>query len=204
VSTLPLAAGGALSLLTSQMARIAKNKKSYCWSSLFPAIAALIVVALVAFLFVIATQNNGQVVHGPATPPVAFDNHHPDHAEQIRAATLAPSDKVPAIVAPPPVATPPVPAVVSLPPPVTTDAQKKKKPVNQEMQYHFVHIPKCGGTSMTAVMREIACHVDPIGNSDCCLNPGFCDWHAMRRCSVIKGCINHFPQRCVRQMQPCH
>ena len=60
---------------------------------------------------------------------------------------------------------------------------------------HFIHIPKCGGTSMTAILRQISCIVDKERNADCCLNPGFCDWHAMRRCSAIKGCTNHIPQR---------
>jgi len=62
-------------------------------------------------------------------------------------------------------------------------------------QIHFVHMPKCGGTTMTAVLRQILCTMDSVKNSDCCLNPGFCDWHAFRRCANIKGCINHFPQR---------
>jgi hypothetical protein len=60
---------------------------------------------------------------------------------------------------------------------------------------HFIHIPKCGGTSMTAVLREMACAMNPSVNLDCCKNPGFCDWHAFRRCSVIKGCTDHFPNR---------
>lgn len=60
---------------------------------------------------------------------------------------------------------------------------------------HFIHIPKCGGTSMTAILRQVSCLVDKERNADCCLNPGFCDWHAMRRCTAIKGCTNHIPQR---------
>jgi len=60
---------------------------------------------------------------------------------------------------------------------------------------HFIHIPKCGGTTMTTLLRQIQCSADPNRNSDCCLNPGFCDWHAHRRCSTIMGCINHFPNR---------
>lgn len=64
-----------------------------------------------------------------------------------------------------------------------------------DVDFHFVHIPKCGGTSMTAILREVACSLDPERNIDCCTNPGFCDYHALRRCASIKGCINHFPQR---------
>lgn len=37
---------------------------------------------------------------------------------------------------------------------------------------HFIHIPKCGGTSMTAILREVACKLDPSRNKDCCTNPG--------------------------------
>lgn len=62
-------------------------------------------------------------------------------------------------------------------------------------QIHFIHIPKCGGTTMTTLLRQIQCNADPVRNADCCLNPGFCDWHAHRRCSTIMGCINHFPNR---------
>ena len=70
-----------------------------------------------------------------------------------------------------------------------------EQPVSEEI--HFIHVPKCGGTSMTAALRAIQCHIDPKRNSDCCRNPGFCDWHANRRCATIKGCINHFPNRYV-------
>lgn len=62
-------------------------------------------------------------------------------------------------------------------------------------ELHFIHIPKCGGTTMTAILRQFQCQRDPEKNKDCCTNPGFCDWHAMRRCATIKGCINHFPNR---------
>ena len=62
------------------------------------------------------------------------------------------------------------------------------------MDLHFIHIPKCGGTSMTSILRQVACEVDSERNEDCCTNPGFCDFHAHRRCTSIKGCINHFPQ----------
>jgi len=60
---------------------------------------------------------------------------------------------------------------------------------------HFIHIPKCGGTSMTAILRQLACELDQSRNVDCCTNVGFCDFHAMRRCASIRGCINHIPQR---------
>jgi hypothetical protein len=83
--------------------------------------------------------------------------------------------------------------------PVTAKAAPQERvealfqPLTKEI--HFIHIPKCGGTTMTTLLRQIQCDVDPTINADCCLNPGFCDWHAKRRCSTIKGCINHFPQR---------
>ena len=64
-----------------------------------------------------------------------------------------------------------------------------------QFDMHFIHIPKCGGTSMTAILRQVSCIVDPVRNADCCKNVGFCDWHAERRCLAIRGCTNHFPQR---------
>lgn len=69
------------------------------------------------------------------------------------------------------------------------------KKSNGSFDMHFIHVPKCGGTSMTAILREVACKMDSQRNVDCCTNPGFCDWHAFRRCSSIRGCINHIPQR---------
>ena len=78
--------------------------------------------------------------------------------------------------------------------------EEYKTPINKkkgDIDLHFIHIPKCGGTSMTAILRELACYLDSERNIDCCTNPGFCDWHAFRRCEAIKGCINHFPQRSV-------
>ena len=48
---------------------------------------------------------------------------------------------------------------------------------------------------MTAILREVACTVDPTRNADCCTNKGFCDWHAFRRCAAIRGCTNHIPNR---------
>lgn len=72
----------------------------------------------------------------------------------------------------------------------------KKKP-KDAYDMHFIHIPKCGGTSMTAILRQISCELDKEKNVDCCTNPGFCDHNDNKRCAVIRGCINHFPQRFV-------
>ena len=80
-------------------------------------------------------------------------------------------------------------------PPAKSKSKGKGKKTEQLYDFHFVHIPKCGGTSMTAVLRQITCKIDESRNNDCCTNPGFCDWHAKRRCTAIKGCINHIPQR---------
>lgn len=43
---------------------------------------------------------------------------------------------------------------------------------NGSYDIHFIHIPKCGGTSMTSILREVACTIDPSRNNDCCTNPG--------------------------------
>jgi hypothetical protein len=51
---------------------------------------------------------------------------------------------------------------------------------------HFIHIPKCGGTSMTAILREVACKLDPLRNKDCCTNPGA----YMHVCMCIQICMN--------------
>ena len=80
-------------------------------------------------------------------------------------------------------------------PGIALNTAKRNRNSQEGDDFHFVHIPKCGGTSMTTVLRQIACRLDPTRNKDCCTNPGFCDWHAMRRCLAIKGCINHFPNR---------
>jgi hypothetical protein len=69
------------------------------------------------------------------------------------------------------------------------------KKQNGSIDLHFIHIPKCGGTSMTAILRQVLCQIDPQRNHDCCTNPGFCDWHAFRRCGSIRGCTNHNPNR---------
>ena len=87
--------------------------------------------------------------------------------------------------------TPPLPPVKS---PAITNILLQQNP-NQPFQLHFMHIPKCGGTSMTAVLREVMCDAAPERMKDCCTNPGFCDTRAMRRCAAIKGCVNHFANR---------
>ena len=83
----------------------------------------------------------------------------------------------------------PAPVRINTPPPT------KRRRKDEKFDLHFIHIPKCGGTTMTTILRQIECALDPVKNADCCLNPGFCDWHAKRRCAVIQGCINHFPNR---------
>jgi hypothetical protein len=91
-----------------------------------------------------------------------------------------------------------VPTLVSLSPVLMTESVPVAPPSYDKSffkQIHFVHIPKCGGTTMTAVLRQVQCELNPVTNADCCKNPGFCDYHAFRRCESIKGCINHFPNR---------
>jgi hypothetical protein len=72
-----------------------------------------------------------------------------------------------------------------------------KKKQKGAIDIHFIHIPKAGGTSMTSILRQVVCQIDQDRNDDCCTNPGFCDWHAFRRCKAIKGCTDHFPNRSV-------
>lgn len=61
------------------------------------------------------------------------------------------------------------------------------------LDLHFIHIPKCGGTSMTSILRQVACGLDSERNEDCCTNPGYCNLPAHRGCASILGCVSHIP-----------
>ena len=64
---------------------------------------------------------------------------------------------------------------VKVPPLQLTESFSSMQPYNKgngSTQLHFIHIPKCGGTSMTAILREVACKANPVENVDCCTNPG--------------------------------
>lgn len=58
----------------------------------------------------------------------------------------------------------------------------------------FIHIPKAAGTSFTALLRQIQCHVDPMAHSDCCHRPGSCYYKDHRICRSIIGCVSHYPR----------
>jgi hypothetical protein len=71
--------------------------------------------------------------------------------------------------------------------------------------FHFVHVPKCGGTSLTSVLRRASCRLlaayseeNPgqlsfaAETADCC-TPGFCE-NPDRLCASVSGCQNHIPQ----------
>ena len=68
-------------------------------------------------------------------------------------------------------------------------------PREDTRELHFVHVPKCGGTSVTKVLRRISCVLNRGSPQtlDCCSPPGFCGAPEKRTCKFIKGCINHFP-----------
>lgn len=66
---------------------------------------------------------------------------------------------------------------------------------NMQFKLHFIHVPKCGGTTMTSILRQMMCDMNSTANVDCCTNPGFCDHRANRKCAAIRGCINHIPNR---------
>jgi hypothetical protein len=53
------------------------------------------------------------------------------------------------------------------------------------MFLHYVHMPKCGGTTTSTVLREVACAINPTVNTDCCTNPGWCETHYNRGCKVL-------------------
>ena len=58
----------------------------------------------------------------------------------------------------------------------------------------FVHIPKCGGSALTAALRRFAC-VANGPKSDCCENPGFCQRAKPkpRLCQALVNCHGHQP-----------
>lgn len=53
-------------------------------------------------------------------------------------------------------------------------SKQKGKKGAQLYEMHFVHVPKCGGTSITRVLRRMACamHNGTAETMDCCKNPG--------------------------------
>ena len=61
--------------------------------------------------------------------------------------------------------------------------------------FHFVHVPKAGGTAMTTVLRRMACEMNNANSHslDCCYYPGYCDKIQNRTCMNIASCINHHP-----------
>ena len=61
--------------------------------------------------------------------------------------------------------------------PVIKSPLKPFQKRNGSFDIHFIHIPKCGGTSFTAVLREVACKIDESRNNDCCTNPGNVERH---------------------------
>jgi hypothetical protein len=53
-------------------------------------------------------------------------------------------------------------------------SSQKSKRGAQLYEMHFVHVPKCGGTSITRVLRRMACtmHNGTADSMDCCKSPG--------------------------------
>lgn len=64
----------------------------------------------------------------------------------------------------------------------------------------FVHMPKCGGTALTTVLRRMGCEANRAefyaATKDCCANPGFCQRAKgrQRTCQALLGCYGHQPQ----------
>lgn len=158
-----------------------KRKKDSCLGSIFPLLLAIVVITVGTVLFYIAIMlQEGPEEAISRLPAVTFPSTRPQPIIKIGSPQVVIDNANVQI-------DPHTSKIVI--PPFTNGT------VVDGAEFHFVHIPKCGGTSMTAVLREIACYLNPYGHKDCCTNPGFCDFHAFRRCQVIKGCINHFPQR---------
>jgi hypothetical protein len=75
---------------------------------------------------------------------------------------------------------------------------------------HLSHVPKCGGTSLSTVLRRASCEIltsrqesdamtsifekDPMERtSQCCVNPGYCEPNDKKGCPAISGCSSHNP-----------
>eukprot|EP01038_Epipyxis_sp_PR26KG_P007142 gene7142-9745_t len=71
---------------------------------------------------------------------------------------------------------------------------EKSKISRSSQDILFIHIPKCGGTSFTSVLRQIQCNIDSNKHIDCCSNVGTCNWKKLRRCASIFGCVGHIPR----------
>ena len=54
----------------------------------------------------------------------------------------------------------------------TRPSKIRNRDVISRQYIHFIHIPKCGGTTMTIILRQMQCVRDPVKNADCCTNPG--------------------------------
>ena len=54
----------------------------------------------------------------------------------------------------------------------TRPSKIRNRDVISRQYIHFIHIPKCGGTTMTIILRQMQCIRDPVKNADCCTNQG--------------------------------
>ena len=88
--------------------------------------------------------------------------------------------------------------------PVSSHRKSRTKPPQLHPHFfHFVHVPKCGGTTFTTILRRASCRLltlystahslPPSPPADCCTNPGYCE-NPNRLCASVSGCQNHLPQ----------
>ncbi len=80
------------------------------------------------------------------------------------------------------------------------DIKNFKKPEIDFDKMHFVHVPKCGGSTMSSILRKIMCDRNPVENAECCV-PGIC--HRRTPCKSISGCYDHYPNRFVDSVWCC-
>lgn len=157
-------------------------------------IGLLVVVSTVTVLVAHpfgADDNTSSPTYRTVQPPLYHSNVSIDENSSFRAIqqTSPPKLRIVTTTTKPEVSTP-IPII-------SPNSPLYAKNNGQMYNIHFIHVPKCGGTTMTAALRQVMCELDRKKNHDCCTNPGFCDHNSQKRCSVIKGCINHFPNRCV-------
>jgi hypothetical protein len=174
------------------MMKINKNRPSKGKHSFSIILIIAMLMSLSSFSFFMTHSMH----HHHSDPNILHTtNTDTDSLANVPPAVTNPPSAVAVAVNPPPVVSPPTTPAVSASTNTLTPIEQIRQHPNQPFQLHFMHIPKCGGTSMTAVLREVMCAADPERMQDCCTNPGFCDTHAMRRCAAIKGCVNHFANK---------
>jgi len=73
----------------------------------------------------------------------------------------------------------------------------KNAPVDKQYKHavrgYMMHVPKCGGTAFSSVVRRVMCELNEGDETVDCCNPGLCDVWTNRSCKGLAGCTGHVP-----------